>query len=86
MLSHYDKELIDEMMQREIGYIAWEHLKKQEFDYKEIAKTRSVQVLSEIRKVLVRHKWDGDDFEAIEKIVQIFEKYGLSAGNTHDFG
>lgn len=86
MLSHYDKELIDEMMQREIGYIAWEHLKNQAFDYKEIAKIRSVQVLSEIRKVLVRHKWDGDDFEAIEKIVRIFEKYGLSAGNTHDFG
>lgn len=29
---------------------------------------------------------DRECFERVEKLVRIFEKYGLDAGNRHDFG
>lgn len=41
-------------------------------------------MLDEIVKVIRND--DIDDFFAVEEIVCIFEKYGISAGTRHDFG
>ena len=46
--------------------------------------SRAVSVLAEIQKVIEDD--DISDFDAIEKIVCIFEKYKISAGPRHDFG
>ena len=55
-----------------------------EIDVNEIAQTTAIKALSEISDVL--HEDLENDFEIVEKIVCIFEKYKLSAGGTHDFG
>ena len=54
-----------------------------EIDENRIADTTATRALGEIQEVL---KSDIDDFEMIEEIVLIFEKYGIDAGNCHDFG
>ena len=54
-----------------------------EIDEEKIVDTMATKALNEIQKVL---KSDIDDFEMVEEIVLIFEKYGLDAGSCHDFG
>ena len=45
----------------------------------------AVNVLGEIKDV-IRNEEIEDDFEVVEEIVNIFEKYRISAGTRHDFG
>ena len=48
----------------------------------EIADTTAIKALSEIQNILAS---DLDDFEIVEQIVFVFEKYNLNAGGCHDF-
>ena len=48
----------------------------------EIADTIAIKALSEIQNILAS---DLDDFEIVEQIVCVFEKYNLNAGGCHDF-
>ena len=48
----------------------------------EIADTTAIKALSEIQNILAS---DLDDFETVERIVCVFEKYNLNAGGCHDF-
>ena len=48
----------------------------------EIADTTAIKALSEIQNILAS---DLDDFEIVEQIVCVFEKYNLNAGGCHDF-
>ena len=48
----------------------------------EIADTTAIKALSEIQSILAS---DLDDFEIVEEIVCVFEKYNLNAGGCHDF-
>ena len=72
-----------------------------ELDETEIADTVAIQVISEIQTVLQadyfyydpnqdydeeENKNKNTDFDIVEQIVRIFEKYNLDAGNCHDFG
>ena len=60
-----------------------------ELDETKMADTVAVQVLSEIQDVLQTKSdfYDLDnDFEIVEEIVRIFEKYNLNTGACHDFG
>ena len=54
-----------------------------EIDADKIADTSATNALGEIQNVL--HKSELDDFEMIEEIVLIFQKYNLDAGICHDF-
>ena len=56
-----------------------------DFDINEdrVADTVAINALGEIQQVL--HKNELDDFEKVEDIVVIFEKYNLDAGVCHDF-
>ncbi len=68
------------------GYIAdviCDSISDFEIDENRIADTTATRALGEIQEVL---KSDIDDFDMIEEIVLIFEKYGIDAGNCHDFG
>jgi hypothetical protein len=59
------------------------HIKDFGIDASQIADTTAIKVLAEIQKVI---KDEGcSDFDAIEKIVCIFEKYKIDAGFRHDF-
>lgn len=55
-----------------------------EIDEENIADTRAILILSEIQKVL----YEDDklsDFEMIERIVSIFDRYNIDFGSCHDF-
>ena len=67
------------------GYVAdfvKNHIADFEVDADKIADSRAIQALSEIQEVIQE---DSTDFDAIEKIVLIFEKYNLSFSPRHDF-
>ena len=54
-----------------------------EIDASQIADTTAVQMLNEIQKVIKDENYS--DFEAVEEIVCIFEKYNIDFGSRHDF-
>ncbi|MBQ7718805.1 MAG: hypothetical protein IJT38_05840 [Clostridia bacterium] len=53
-------------------------------DPDEIAETTAIKALREIQGVIAND--DLSDFDAVEEIVCIFEKYRLDFGFRHDFG
>ena len=54
-----------------------------EIDALQIADTTATKMLSEIQKVIRNEEYS--DFDAVEKIVCIFEKYKIDFGPRHDF-
>ena len=54
-----------------------------ETDASKIADSTAIQMLSEIQKVIKDE--NHSDFDAIEEIVCIFEKYNIDTGFRHDF-
>ena len=54
-----------------------------EIDVSQIANTTAIMASGEIQKVIKDENYS--DFDAIEEIVCIFEKYKISAGFRHDF-
>ena len=54
-----------------------------EIDASQIADTTATKMLAEIQRVIKDESYS--DFDAIEEIVCIFEKYNISAGVRHDF-
>ena len=54
-----------------------------EIDASKVADTTAIQMLSEIQSVV--KNVDYSDFEAMEEIVCIFEKYNIDFGLRHDF-
>ena len=54
-----------------------------EIDADKIADTVAIKALSEIRDIIQAS--DLSDFDAVEEIVRVFEKYRISAGERHDF-
>lgn len=54
-----------------------------EIDASKIADTTAIEILSEIQKVMQNENLS--DFDAMEQIVCIFEKYNIDAGFRHDF-
>ena len=68
------------------GYVADiinSHIKVFEIDASEIADTTAIKMISEIQKIVKDENYD--DFEAMDEIVRVFERYDVSAGNRHDF-
>ena len=58
-------------------------LENSDFNADDIAQTTAILALSEIQEVIQNDEYD--DFEVVERIVCIFEKYKISAGVRHDF-
>ncbi len=54
-----------------------------EIDATQIADTTAIKILNEIQKIIMDKNYS--DFDAIEEIVYIFEKYKIDAGSRHDF-
>lgn len=54
-----------------------------EIDADKIADSVAINMLTEIQKIIKSESYS--DFEAIEKIVCVFEKYGIDYGSRHDF-
>ena len=54
-----------------------------EIDPDEMADTIAINALSDIQKILANDTYN--DFEIVENIVCVFEKYHLDSGGQHDF-
>ena len=54
-----------------------------EINADEIADTVAIKILSEIQDIIKNDYYS--DFEIVERIVYIFEKYKIDFGNCHDF-
>ena len=72
-----------ELLKSHISDFINSNLKDFEIDATEICNTTAIKMLSEIQNVIKRE--DYSDFEAIEEIVCIFEKYNIDFGFRHDF-
>lgn len=53
-------------------------------DTNDVINSTALTVLMEIRNVIRNVKIE-DDFDVVEEIVLIFEKYNIDAGSRHDF-
>ena len=72
-----------ELLKNQISEFINDRIEDFEIDASEIANSVAIQMLAEIQKVIQNE--DYSDFEAIEEIVCIFEKYNIDAGSCHDF-
>ena len=54
-----------------------------EINADEIADTTAIKALSEIKKII--HDEEKEDFDVVEEIVCVFEKYNIDIGGRHDF-
>ena len=69
-------DIIAQMIKRQISMM--------DIDLGKIAECRAI-IMLEKRKAVVGN--DAlSDFDAMEEIVNIFEEFGVSAGDRHDFG
>ena len=73
-----------ELLKSEISGLIANRLDSLNIDADKIVDTTAVKALSEIRDVIQSDALS--DFDAVERIVLIFEKYNISAGVRHDFG
>lgn len=69
------KDYISELVANNLGNI--------EIDADNIADSVAIQMLSEIQEIIKNEEYS--DFDAIEKIVCVFEKYRIDIGTRHDF-
>ena len=54
-----------------------------DIDADEIADTTAIAALSEIQEIIQNENYS--DFEKIEEIMSVYEKYNLSFGECHDY-
>ncbi len=72
-----------ELLKQEIIRKVNEELEDFGIDATQIADSTAIKALREIQQIL---KDNEDDFMIVEKIVLVFEKYGLDSVPCHDFG
>ena len=71
-----------DLIKRKVARMISENIGNLEIDIDAIADTTAINIIREIQAVLIKNP---DDFEIVEEIVCIFEKYGVSAEVCHDF-
>ncbi|MBQ3038817.1 MAG: hypothetical protein IJD30_06545 [Clostridia bacterium] len=69
-------DIIAQMIKRQISMM--------DIDLGKIAECRAIIMLEKIKAVVGNDALS--DFDAMEEIVNIFEEFGVSAGDRHDFG
>ncbi|MBR4721206.1 MAG: hypothetical protein IK057_05530 [Clostridia bacterium] len=72
-----------ELLQNAIFDAIGEKLSYMEIDADKIADTTAIKVLSEIKEII--NDDEKSDFDAVEEIVYVFEKYNIGIGGRHDF-
>lgn len=60
-------------------------IKYVDIDADKIVNTVAINALREIQAAVQNDNIE-EDFDLVEEIVCIFEKYNINAGNRHDFG
>ena len=78
-----------ELLKNELCDLIFEKIGEISIDANKIIDTKATMMLEEIQSVLIGKGTDFNsenlDFEIVEEIVCIFEKYGVDAGVCQDF-
>ncbi len=72
-----------ELLKNHIADYINDRLDNFDIDASEIANSTAIKALAEIQNVIMDERFS--DFEMVEEIVLIFEKYKLDFGACHDF-
>ena len=72
-----------ELLKRHISDMIINNITEFEIDENKIADTVAIKMLSEIQEIIRNENYS--DFDAIEEIVCVFEKYKINFGSRHDF-
>lgn len=72
-----------ELLKTHISYFINSRIEDFEIDADDIANTVAIKILAEIQEIIKNDSYS--DFERIEEIVCVFEKYKIDFGNCHDF-
>ena len=72
-----------ELIANEICEAVIKNIEKIDIDINSIAQTTAISSLAEIQECIKNNEIS--DFEVVEKIVLIFDKYHISSGERHDF-
>lgn len=72
-----------ELLRRYLSDFINSRIEDFEIDASQIANTTALDMIMEIQKIIKDENYS--DFDAIEEIVCIFEKYKIDAGFRHDF-
>ena len=72
-----------ELLKRYIADFIDNNIENFEINASEIANTVAIEMLAEIQEIICDE--ENSDFDAVEKIVCVFEKYKVDAGSRHDF-
>lgn len=72
-----------ELLKRYIADFIDNNIENFEINASEIANTVAIKMLAEIQEIICDE--ENSDFDAVEKIVCVFEKYKVDAGSRHDF-
>lgn len=72
-----------ELLKAYIFDIINEHILEFEIDVDKIADTTAITMIEEIQRIIKDDNYS--DFEIVEEIVHIFEKYKIDSGSCHDF-
>ncbi len=76
-------KLKTELLKRYIACYINNQIDDFEIDADRIANTLAIKVLSEIQEIIKNDSYS--DFEIVDEIVSVFEKYKIDFGNCHDF-
>ena len=72
-----------ELLKRRITDYINTQIKDFEIDADEIADTTAIKILAEIQDILRNDNYS--DFEIVERIACVLEKFKIDCGNCHDF-
>ena len=72
-----------ELIKEQLCETVTKNLGDLEIDADKIADTTAISALSEIQRIFSDQ--NTSDFDAVERIISVFEKYGLDYGSRHDF-
>ena len=72
-----------ELLQNAIFDAVREKLSYMEIDMDKIADTTAIKALSDIKDII--NDEGKEDFDIVEEIVCVFEKYNIDIGGRHDF-
>ena len=78
-----DMDIKLELLKKAICDFINNNLDGLEIDAEEIADTTAISMISEIQNIIKNENYS--DFDAIEEIVCVFEKYKVDFGSRHDF-
>ena len=69
------KKIVADEICRQIGDVC--------IDESQVVNTEALEILEEIRRVIVA---DGEDYDIVEDIVTILLRHNIDTGSCHDFG